>query len=230
MSNKQKGLGALVVLVVVVVAVAGFAAWQVYMSGHKSDVNKQTAPTQHKAATITPAPVVPTKGLTDSSGTFSFKYPENWTIQKYVYSTCCEGEAAPEPDWTKTPQPIKLTLPNMHVGATVSVSGDNTGALTIEKAQKERTADKFNTFEKLKINGYDALYNKTDFTGPANVEAYIDHYYLVQNGKNSVEFKFRQKYRHDWNNKDDGGKTNFDASAYLAAFKQLVSSVTFNTI
>jgi len=215
MYKNQSGFSAVaIVLVIVVLSVLGFAGWRVY------DNNK---PAKSKLVENT----ISTLEHTDTATTITFKYPSNWTISKYVYEPCCEGEPKPEPDWTKVPQPINLKPNGAHRDIVVSITVDNTGQKTIDKVWSERTIDQFNTYEKKSINGYDALYQKTDFVGPSEVEAYIDHRFLLVSGKDSVEVYFREKYRHNWNNEESGGKTNFNGMNYWNDFESIVNSINF---
>ncbi len=215
MKKNQSGFSVVaIVLVFAMVGILGLAGWRVYG-------NNKPAQSNTTKNTIT------TLEHTDTAKTITFKYPGNWTVSKYVYEPCCEGEPKPEPDWTKVPQPIELRPSGAHQNIKISITVENNGETTIDKIWSERTVDKFNTYEKKKNNGYDAIYQKTDFVGPAEVEAYIDYRYMIVNGKNSVELYFREKYRHNWNNEEGGGKTNYDASKYLSDFENIVSSIKF---
>lgn len=199
----------------VVVGLIGFIGW--YVWHNKNNTNK-VSNTTGNSTTQTPS----TKSYTDTSKTFTFNYPSNWTIKKYVHEPCCEGEPKPEPDWTKVPQPITLIPKDAPKNIEVTITGGNTGAKSIDKAWLERTIDKFNTYDRFQVNSYDALDQTTDFVGSSNVEAYIDHRDLIVHGKNSVEIYFRQKYRHDWNKEN-----NFDATKYMPVFNAVVNSVKF---
>lgn len=196
--------GAVVVTMVIFIGLVGWFIWH----------NEQTAPKATPTANI--------KTYTDTSKTFLFEYPADWTVKKYVYHPCCEGAPKPEPDWAKTPQPITLIPNDAPKGIEITLTGDNTGSQSIDKAWTNRTIDTFNTYHKFHINGYDALGQTTNFVGPSNAEAYTDHRDLIVQGNNSVEVYFREMYRHDGFETD-----NFDGHQDLPIFNTIVDSIRF---
>lgn len=202
-------------LVVVVIAVLGGTSWYVW-----NKMDKGTKPNlTNDSQTTTPE----FQSYTDTAKVYSLEYPENWTKLPYVWEPCCEGSPQTEPDWTKVPQPVELKPADaQHNDIRVRINADNTGARTIDKEWANRTIDQFNTYEKYHFADYEALYQTTDFVGPAEAEAYIDYRYLFVKGNNSVEVTFREKYRHDSNQ-----ASNFDARNYLADFNFIAESVKF---
>ncbi len=208
MRSNEKGFSAVEGMIVAVVAVLiGFVGWYVWH-------------TKHIAPKATPRASIIT--YTDTSKTFTFEYLVDWTVKKYVYQPCCEGETKSEPDWTKTPQPITLIPKDAPKGIEITLTGNNTGSQSIDKAWASRTVDKFNTYNKFHVNGYDALNQTTNFVGPSNAEAYTDYRDFIVQGNNSVEVYFRETYRHD------GFETeNFDGTKYLPIFNAIVDSIRF---
>src|SRR3990167_7049363 len=90
---------------------------------------------------------------TDSTGTFSFEYPENWTIEPYVWEDCCEGPAKKEPDWNKESKPITLH-PIADKEAVVSIRSDKYGGIHYWKSFKAVVASvKEDYFAKILFDG-----------------------------------------------------------------------------
>lgn len=208
MKSSGKRLSLVTGVVVVVVAIlTGFVGWYTWH-------NKHTTPNAIST--------VREKTYTDTSKTFTFEYPVDWAVKKYVYQPCCEGEPGPEPDWTQTSQPITLVPKDVPKGIEITLTGGNTGSQSIAKAWASRTVDQFNTYATFHANGYDALSQTTNFVGPSNAEAYTDHRDLIVQGDNSVEVSFREVYRHDGFETD-----NFDGHKYLPVFHAIVNSIRF---
>lgn len=210
MRKSQAGIGVVgAALLLVVVGIISTAGWVVYkqQDATKSDTAKQS---QQAVRMIDAA---------DSTKTFSYSYPSNWSLQKYIWSPCCEGEARPEPDWTTQTQPITLKEKSLPLTAAIQI--DDFGPDAIEREYSSRTLDAFNTYTKLKINGYDALYHVTDFVGPSEAEKYKDHEYIISTGNKSVRLQFRERY----SNSTINGESDFNASAVLSDFEKVVRSV-----
>lgn len=208
MRIKEKGFSLVVgVIVGAVVILTGLVGWYVWHNEHA--VPKAT-------------PTASVKTYTDTSKTFTFAYPVDWTVKTYVYQPCCEGASKPEPDWAKTPQPITLIPKGAPMGIEITLTGDTTGSQSIEKAWANRIVDKFNTYYMFHVNNDDALSQTTNFVGPSNAEAYTDHKDLIVQGNDSVEVYFREMYRHNGFEAD-----NFDGHKYLPIFNAIVDSIRF---
>lgn len=212
MRKNQFGVGAAGgIIVLLIIGVIGIAGWLVY--GHQSTNNADT-PRQPKLA-------VQTINETDTAKTFSYSYPSNWSLQKYTWSDCCEGPAHPEPDWTKQIQPITLKEKSSPLDAAIRI--DDFGPNAIDREYSGRTVDKFNTYARLKLNGYDALHHVTDFVGPSAAEKYKDDEYIISTGSKSVRLQFRERY----SNSTINGENDFNASVLLPDFEQVARSVRF---
>jgi hypothetical protein len=195
----------LAIAITVIVAVVG---WAVY----------QTSRQDHIAAT-------------DSTGRFSFEYPESWVIKPYVWEDCCGAETEVEPDWSKDSKPITLH-PVDDPEATVSISMTNYENFmgSFEKLRDSVEEDNFAQilFDGTRDDGHRALFSRVDYLGPpdAKVETFIDHRYYFDNGTMVLSAEFREKYHHDWPDEETG--PDIDNSAYLADYEQIANSVTFS--
>jgi hypothetical protein len=198
---KQQGFGvSLVIASLMIAAAIGGTGWYVYRS------RQNPAPTPD-IATVTP---VLRKAYTDTAGLYSLEYPGAWTAEQQLEEP---DEHRPPYDWTVSSRPVELVIPEADGKMYVQVTALDSPEDTLELALANKVNDQSNTYVQKKIGDYDALYNRTDFTGPSGVEAYLNHRYsLFSNGK-SIHLSFRERYRHDW------FKTNsFDASAYFQRF------------
>jgi Tfp pilus assembly protein PilV len=216
MKKNQNGFSAIeALLVLVVVGLVGFIGWYVWNN------NKSAQPKTNSASNNLSA--VTTVSATDTAKTFSYSYPSNWSVQKYVWTDCCESTTVAQPDWAKVPQPIKLKENKTTVDAAISITGDNTGANSVDKEYNNRIIDQFNTYTELKLNGYDALYHVTDFVGPSSAEKYKDVEYLLVDGNKSVQVMFEERY----SNSTLNGSSDFNASNLAPDFTKIVNSVKF---
>lgn len=214
MKKYPSGFGLVGIIILVFLAGAVSAAgWMVYT---------RQAEDKKDAAQSSSVPIQ-TVAATDSTKTFSYAYPGNWTLQKYVWTPCCEGELKTEPDWTVQTQPITLKEKSSPLGAAIRIDGFGPDA--IEREYGARTIDRFNTYTKLKISGYQALYHVKDFVGPSNAEKYKDHEYIISDpeGERSVRLQFRERY----SNSTLRGENDFDASRHVPDFQNIVRSVRF---
>jgi hypothetical protein len=214
MRKTHSGFGVIGIMVLMlVIAVIGLAGWLVTerQSTDTADTAKNSIPTKKSV------------NASDSTKSFSYSYPSNWTLQKYVWQDCCDGPQKAEPDWTKQAQPITLKENANPIDAAIKI--DDFGPNAIEREYSSRTMDRFNTYTKLKVNGYDALYHVTDFVGPSEAEKYKDNEYIISNteGTKSVRLQFRERYR----NSTTGGKNDFDASSLMPDFQKVAHSVKF---
>lgn len=214
MKNDQSGFSIIgIAIILLVIGTLGVAGWQVFQ---RQDASKMDLPKQESQTTkIVEA--------TDSSQSFTYAYPENWSLQKYIWSDCCEGPQKTEPDWSKQTQPITLKEQSAPLAAAITVDGFGPNA--IDRAYESRTQDQFNTYTKLKINGYDALYHVKDFVGPSSAEKYKDHEYIISNADatKSVRLQFRERY----SNSTINGESDFDASDLVADFELIAKSIKF---
>lgn len=214
MKKYQSGFGVVGVLVaVVIVGLIVSAGWLFYRQ--QDAANKETAQQTKQAQTMVYGQ--------DSTKSFSYSYPSNWSLQKYVWQDCCDGPQKTEPDWSKQPQPITLKEKSSPLDAAIRI--DEFGPNAIDREYSSRTEDQFNTYTKLKVNSYDALHHVTDFVGPSAAEKYKDHEYIISSpdGKKSVRLQFRESY----SNSTIQGENDFNASALLPDFEKIVRSVTF---
>jgi hypothetical protein len=212
MKKNQSGFSVVLALVLLIVLMAvGFAGWQIYSKQDTSDQNISKQSTQ----------TVTTLSAADSSKTFTYAYPSNWSLQKYIWTQCCEGSAQTEPDWTKQTQPITLKEKSSSLDAVIRI--DDFGPNAVQREYDSRTVDKFNTYTKLKVNGYDALMHVTDFVGPSNAEKYKDHEYVIVSGNKSVRLQFRERY----SNSTLNGENDFNASALAPDFEKVARSIKF---
>ena len=217
MRDSQRGIAHLGLLILVlIIAAISFVGWYVWQSKNSTGRTNNS---------IESAPVL--KTYTDSTKSFSIQYPDNWILKEQIWQDCCEGSPKPEPDWSKETKPIDLKPSGAHPDINITVTANPNPPVSTDEYVKSGNKDRFNSYTKLKINGYDAVYHKLDFVGPAEVEAYLDHRYFVTNNKSPVEFYFRERYRHNWNNEESGGKVNFDGSKYYNDFVQIVKSIQF---
>jgi hypothetical protein len=213
MKNNQNGFSVVDgLLILVILGILGFVGWYVWYNNR---------PREHK--TVNANASQQTVQATDTSKSFSYSYPSILSLQKYVWSDCCEGPSKTEPDWSKVPQPISLKGKYTTADVVINITGDNTGAITIDTEYTKRTIDQFNKYSKLKINGYDAIYHVTDFVGPSNTEKYTDLEYLIVKGDKSVRLKLREKY----SNSTLNGNNDFDATKLSPDYEMIVKSIKF---
>ncbi len=170
---------------------------------------------------------------TDSTGHFSYKYPEDWTLEPYKWVDCCEGPSKTEPDWTKESKPIIL-YPNADKEAKVTIefndySGDY--VWTSYDGLKKNVKDDYFAkilFDGTRDDGHKALFSRVDYLGPpdAKVESFTDHrYYFDDNDKRVLRVEFREKYHHDW--PDDEMPPDTDNSRFLADYEYIAKSIKF---
>ncbi len=166
---------------------------------------------------------------TDSAGTFSYEYPENWTIEPYVWEDCC-GPIDEEPDWSKESKPITLHPSNdKNVSVTIGMEkyGDYWGSFNALKTTVKEDYFAKILFEGTRPDGHEALFSRVDYLGPpdAKVESFNDHRYYFDNDKTVVRVEFREKYHHDW--PDDETGPDIDNSEYLQDFEHIAQSIEF---
>lgn len=214
MKHNEKGFSALeIALALIVIVLICGAGW--YALKKQNDSSTVTKNNTHKAATESVS-------LSDSSKMFSFQYPDTWTLVPYVMPGH-DGPAEPEPDWSKTPQPI--TLRNQkNKYAEIRITGYNDTATTIDKEIASITKDRFNTHSKVTINNYAAIKHVLDFVGPSNAEKYKDITYTILDSNKKVTFQFRERY----SNATLNGERDFNASNVTLDFEHMVNSIKFN--
>ncbi|HEX6258642.1 MAG TPA: hypothetical protein VFZ48_04130 [Candidatus Saccharimonadales bacterium] len=151
----------------------------------------------------------------DTAERFTFRYPNTWSLA-YAASKATDDPAPTSPDWAKTSRPVEVQPNEGKVGNKITVTPGCTSARIADlKARKDR----FHTQEDLKINGYTAFYDKLNFKTDA--ERYVHHTYIVLNGKDCLEFSYRESHHHPMSN------TNFDDQKNVKYFKMIVGSVKF---
>jgi hypothetical protein len=164
--------------------------------------------------------VVNDEVITDPANAFTFKKPTGWEIDEFNCGSLCKTDDSvqnfdyyevtlkPNDENVKTEIRIQLEREPLYKNFT--------------EMWDERTIDQFNTYERLDINDYEAFYNKIDFTGPSDVEKYVDHYYVLNHEGKIATFYFREKYSHQWEKDRD-----VDAAKYLSDFNFIVNSISF---
>ncbi len=158
----------------------------------------------------------------DSAGLYEVSVPEGWQLR--FDPPCCEGS---EPDWSQSSRPVRLYPENtFHEDIYISIypasinSGESEAA-SIDQVWQDRNVDQFNSYERLTVNGFPALYNYLDYIGPDGIEAYTKHSYYVQLKDRVIELRFFESYKHDWN-----PGSEYDASKYKDDFEYIISSIT----
>lgn len=164
---------------------------------------------------------------TDSTGSFSYKYPDDWVIEPYTWVDCCEGPVNKEPNWNKQSKPITLH-PADNNKVIVTINSDKYGDAwksfkDLKASVKEDYFAKI-LFEGKRVDGHEALFSRVDYLGPpdAKVESFTDHRYYFDNNKSVVRVEFREKYHHDWSPESD-----IDYSKYKNDFEHIANSVKF---
>lgn len=208
----QKGFSLVETFVIVLVMVLlGGIGWYALQKNGSKDNSQKTG----QSAGVTMI------SYTDSSKTFSFQYPNTWTIVPYE-APGHDNPNAKEPDWTKTTQPITLrnqTNPN----AKVIINGFPDAGTTINKEMASLTQDQFNDHTMLTIHGAEAMKHVVDFVGPSDAEKYKDTTYILVSKGRKVTVQFRERY----SNATLGGQNDFDAAAQSSDFDKIANSVTF---
>lgn len=122
MKHNEKGFGVVEILITVVaIGLIGGVGWYVWQKQNdKSDSNNTS-----QVSNVTQVEHI------DSSKTFSIQYPSSWSIVPYE-APGYDGPARPEPDWSKTPQPITLLNQN-NKNAEINIDGYTDVNTTIDK-------------------------------------------------------------------------------------------------
>lgn len=168
----------------------------------------------------------PVVNATDSAGIFSFSYPDDWTIEPYVWEDCC-GALDEEPDWSSVSEPITLhSDENKNVTVTLLTEkyGDFWESYEALKASVQEDFFATILFDGLREDGHQALFARVDYLGPpdAKVESFTDHRYYFDNGGSVLKVEFREKYHHDWY-----PDRELDNSQYKAGFDLIANSIKF---
>ena len=168
---------------------------------------------------------------TDSAGTFSYEYPDNWAIEPYVWQYAGDGIPPKEPDWSKESKPITL-YPIADRNVTISINQSKYGIYDWKSYDALKASVKEDYFAKIlfdgkRPDGHDALFSRVDYLGPpdAKVESFTDHRYYFDNNKSVVSVEFREKYHHDW--PDDETGPDIDNSKYKSDFEHIANSIKF---
>lgn len=222
----QKGFSASIGLIILlVIAFMGGIGW--YVARHNKPEQSET--NTNKVNYVE---------ATDSAKTFSFSYPQTWTIKPYEWVSSGDegGPAKPEPDWTKETKPITLAAPNnKEVNIEIRMEsyeyyGENRDdGKSFDDLLAFVKEDHFAKilFEGEKEDGHKALFTRVDYLGPpdAKVESFTDHRYYFDNGNTVLRVEFREKYHHDW--PDDEKGPDINNSRYLPDFEHVVNSIKF---
>lgn len=213
MNKKQRGFSIveLCILVVVIGSLAGASVW--YTNRDQTAKNAQ----QGSAETSKPNLIK----YSDSSNTFSFDYPDSWSLIPYAVPGT-DGDEQTEQDWAKTPQPIKLNN-RANQKAEITITGYTSIDTTIDKEIATSTQDQFNAYSKVTINGYAAAKHELDFVGPSSAEKYKDTTYILLHNNAKVEIKFREKY----SNSTTSNQYDFDVTNLASDFQSIVDSIKF---
>jgi hypothetical protein len=169
---------------------------------------------------------------TDSAGIFSFEYPEDWTVEPYVWEDCCHYDTQKsEPDWSKKSKPITLH-PHKDKNVEVTINTDKYGDYwkSYEDLKAFVDEDYFAKilFEGKREDSHSALFARVDYLGPpdAKVESFTDNRYYFDNGDSVLRVEFREKYHHDW--PDDAARPDVDNTEYLSEFEHIAKSIKFS--
>lgn len=159
----------------------------------------------------------------DSARQFSFMYPATWKLN-YPVEGGHDGQSPSTPDYTKVSRPVTIAPQHGQKDNNVQITPgcmtvSSTGQSISVTDQLQQAKDKYHTQEDMTINGYQALYDKTDFNTAA--ESYVDHTYAITNDDDCVTFRYRESWHHDMSG------TNFDDSKNVADFKRIVQSIKF---
>lgn len=159
--------------------------------------------------------------ITDPANEFTFKKPTGWEVDEFNCGSLCKTD-----DSVQNFDYYRVTLkPNdENVKTEIRIQLEREPFYkNFTEMWNERTIDQFNAYERLDINGYQAFYNKIDFTGPSDVEKYVYHYYVLNHEGKIVTFYFKEKYTHQWEKDGD-----VDATKYLPDFNFIVNSISTN--
>lgn len=171
-------------------------------------------------STAAPAAASALRTYTDTAKLYTLSYPAGWTL-RYDLVGGTEG-LAPVQDWAHVSRGYTLTnlyAPKGSQGVSVHVDqGDIVPAIIAGTTQG---LDRFHTLQKLRINGYEAYYDKVDYVGPSAAEKYTDHYYRIVSGNILITLAFREKYYHNY------PYDKWDDGQDLAAFQAIAHSVKF---
>lgn len=212
MKANEKGFSVVeVLIVIVVVGLVGGAGWYIWQKQNDKSASNNTNQVSNEAQVE----------HVDSSKTFSIQYPNSWSVVPYE-APGYDGPARPEPDWSKTPQPITLRSQN-NKNAEISIDGYTDVNTTIDKEIEAIDKDQFNTYSKVTINGYEAIKHVLDFVGPSDAEKYKDTTYIVLGNNSKVTLKFRERY----SNVTTNGEYDFDATNLSPDFEKVVNSIKF---
>lgn len=222
MKHFQKGYSAVaVLLLVIIVGLIGATGWYVYDTQNTKNSETSDAATTYLQET-------------DSTKSFSYKYPDSWEIKPYVWENCCEGPENTEPDWSKVTQPITLSPksdPTVQVLLNFSEFNEYVSDSEIEDFEGFKAEIKEDFFATVlfegRRGGVDALFVRVDYLGPpdAKVESFTDHRYYYAPGSGVLSIDFREKYHHDW--PDDEMGPDIDNTKYLADFELIANSISF---
>lgn len=169
---------------------------------------------------------------TDSTGSFRYKYPDDWAIEPYIWQYAGDGPVPKEPDWNKESKPITL-YPIEDRNVTITINQSKYGIYDWKSYSALKASVKEDYFAKIlfegkRVDGHEALFSRVDYLGPpdAKVESFTDHRYYFDNNKSVVSVEFREKYHHDW--PDDETGPDIDNTKYLSDFEHIANSIKFS--
>lgn len=235
-TKKQRRNGLLALLIILLLLVGSYLALDAQLI--KNDIElpyeffeetTQPEPTTSSQA-ASPSPTAAeeaqeeTKQYVDTAGYFSLRYPTDWSVKPQIWNAGSDGQAKPEPDWTKVSRGLSIDPKAGAAGNNVTVTTD---CMTVDSEGKEISVlqsikdsdDKFHTQRAVQINGYDGFYDKLVFVGEN--ETYTRHTYFVTDDKACVTLVFTENHRHPMSG------TNFDDKNNMPSFEAVVQSVTF---
>lgn len=167
---------------------------------------------------------------TDSTGTISYKYPENWALETYIWENCCSGPPKSEPNWSQESKPITLhPVEDKTVKVTIVAEKYGDYWKSYDELKNSVKEDYFANilFDGVREDGHMALFTRVDYLGPpdAKVESFTDHRYYFDNGTTVLRVEFREKYHHDWPDEETG--PDIDNTKFLSDFEQIAESIKF---
>jgi hypothetical protein len=213
MKINQKGFGAVEgLLILILVSILGFTGYYVYHSR-----NNATSTYNNAASTGTNVSNSPQnlKKYTDSSGTYSFSYPENWAVSEKPYS----GDFLSDSVSGKNVQIVPESSPSI----TSDVNLPNYVSLVSYKTTNTNEVIEGllgtlpNQPQTISINGVRSQYVKVNSSG------YTDEDYFLTHNTITLVVTFREKQSSTLG----GNSTTFDATKDAASFNELVKSIKF---
>lgn len=217
MKKNQKGFSVVEgLLILIVVGLLAFVGWYVYHTKRTSSPTKtSTTPTLTQTTT---------KDYTDTSGTYSLKYPSDWTVKEQP------DDSAWDPSLPAHLKSLPAFTPsNLSAGASNDLTTDNVQVIAFRSDDPEKLLKLYRgggvniSPKATTINGYPVSYYQdvqpTTKSGNGSL-GYTDDYYAVTHNSITLLFSFREK-------QTDTSTSSFDSSNIVPAYTELVKSVKF---